>query len=155
MTYLDYELLRRKYLAAQKSYDELLEEKERLFSRTQPKAVQFDGVQGAGREQSPFDEYLAKKETKQLDERLEEALDLLNCREDLLQRKEQELRCSRDIYDKIYRRRYLDKWRVGRIAMDIGYSESQVYRLLENIRTKICEEMRNDLMYNYNQVKRK
>lgn len=154
MIYLDYELLRRKYLAAQKSYDELLGEKERLFSRTQPKAVQFDGVKGAGGEHSPFDEYLAKKEAKQLDQRLAEALELLNCRKDLLRRKEQELRCSRDICDTIYRRRYLDKWRVGRIAMDIGYSESQVYRLLENIRAKICEKMRNYLVYNYNQDKR-
>ena len=134
MLYLDYERFRKNYLEAQHIYDEVLSEKEELFARTQPKAVQFDKEPSIGGDKgNPFDSYLVEKERKRIDERLTEAKLILNERKDLLKLKEQELKNSNDIYDKIYRLRYIVRWKVSKISRETGYSESQVYRICGQI----------------------
>ena len=64
-------------------------------------------------------------------------------REHLLKIKLEELRASNNVEDKIYLLRFIDRVRVFRIAKMIGYSESQVYRILEKIIGK-CEKMREN-----------
>lgn len=153
MIYLNYDLLRQKYLEAQYRYDVALSEREKLFAKTQPKSVQYDGGPGAGGgEINLFDDYLIEKERRQTDERLAEARQLMNDRKEMLRIKEQELRSSRDLHDKVYRLRYIEKRNIRWIAANTGYSESQVYRILASI-NKRCEEMRVDPMYNYNKQK--
>ena len=134
MLYLDYELYKIRYLETQKKYNEILSEKEELFTRTQPKAVRYDKEKVSGGSGSnAFDDYLIKKDEKRIDERLAEAKSLLDDRKLLMELKEAELRASKDTIDKIYVRRYLDHVRVNRIASQIGYSESQIYRILNVI----------------------
>ncbi|MCM1008856.1 MAG: hypothetical protein NC485_13250 [Ruminococcus flavefaciens] len=138
MLYLDYERFRQNYLEAQRRYDAVLSEKERLFARTQPQAVRFDKescTSSAGG--SPFDGYLIEKERKCIDERLEEAGTLMLNRKELLKLKEQELINSRDVHDKIYRLRYILRWNVPKISRETGYSESHLYRILNNINIQI------------------
>ena len=136
----DYERFRQNYLEAQRRYDDVLSEKERLFALTQPQAVRFDKescTSSAG--SSPFDCYLIEKERKRIDERLDEAGTLMLNRKELLKLKEQELINSREVHDKIYRLRYILRWNVPKISREIGYSESQVYRILGRIGSQISK----------------
>ncbi len=142
MIYLDYEKCRQNYLEAQRRYDEILSEKEKLFALTQPKAVRFDKEPCVGGNKgSPFDSYLIEKERRRIDERLEEAKILLSERKELLMQKGQDLKKSTDCHDRIYRMKYIEGLRVIKIASVLGYDKSSVYRILrvisDNIRNKI------------------
>lgn len=138
MLYLDYEILKSKYLEIRMVWDALMSEKEMLFSKTLPTAIQLDKERVSGGIQSnSFDDYLIKKEQLHLDEQLLEAESIIVSREKMLKMKESELRSSRNLHDRIYVMRYIDRSRVINIAKRIGYSESQIYRILETIDEKI------------------
>ena len=85
--------------------------------------------------QNKFDEIL--KEKRQIEKRLSEVKTLLEDRKKLLMLKQQELMNSKNNVDKIYRMRYIEHINITRIAMSVNYSESQVYRILNNIRQNI------------------
>lgn len=138
MIYTIYEEYKNKYYDTQREYDIILTEKEKLFMLTQPSAVKFDKepVSG-GITQNVFEKYLMLKEEKRIDQRLEEIKSILDDRERLLKLKEQELKDSTNIQDKIYRYRYIDKLKVYKIAKMVGYSEPQIYRILKTIRNNL------------------
>lgn len=146
MLYVDYEMFKRRYIETQRKFDAILSEKEELFARTQPKAVRFDkdrvltSIKG-----NVFEDYVTAKEERQLDERLREVKALLDDRARLLKLKEQELRSSKEILDKIYCAAYIDRVRVFRIARRLNYSERQIYRFLSEIDERLkdgtkCQE---------------
>ena len=138
MIYEEYILFKEKYHQAQKNYDEILNEKEVLFAQTQPKATEFDKERVSGGSTSnTFDNYLIQKQKKQVDERLEEAISILNDRERLLKLKEQELRLSTNPYDKIYVYKFLEHVKVYKITRLVNYGEAQIYRMLKVIRKKV------------------
>lgn len=142
MLYLDYEKIRKDYLEIQCRYHEILREKEKLFLKTQPQTSQFNkdscvkGIKG-----NSFDSYLIEKERRCIDERLEESKALLNDRKGLLELKEQELKNSKDFHDKIYRMKYIDKWKTIKIANALGYDKSSVYRILRVINENIQKSL--------------
>lgn len=133
-----YEEYKNKYYETQREYDIILTEKEKLFRMTQPSAIKFDKeVVSGGVVDNMFERYLILKEEKKIDQRLEEIKSILDDRERLLKLKEQELRVSTDVKDKIYKYKYLDKLKVFKIAKLVGYSEPQVYRILKIIRNNL------------------
>ena len=138
MIYEEFEIFKIKYYEAQKKYNDILTEKEKLFARTQPKATDYskERVNG-GMPGNPFDDYLIQKEKRQLDQRLNEVKSILDDRERLLNLKEEELRCSNNIQDKIYRYRYIEKMRIEKICRLVGYGEAQVYRILRSIKNNL------------------
>lgn len=142
--YVDYEDFKNKYFEVQKKYDEILREKEYLFSKTQPKAARADKGIAATSPTNVFDEYLIAKEKTKIDQRLEEIKAIASDRARLLKLKEIELRHSKNIWDRIYTMRYLDNLHIQKIAFILNYSQSQVYRKLEKIgrNTLRCEKMR-------------
>lgn len=146
IVYIDYEKFKVKYHDAQHKFDEILEEKETLFSKTQPKSPNWDKVGFSSQIHNSFDEYLISKEFKRIEERLFEVRSILEDREKLLNLKERELRLSKDHIDMIYRMRYLDQYNISKISTNIHYSESQIYRILQNIR-KRCEKMRENARF--------
>lgn len=137
MIYLEYEIFKSKYLDTQRTYNEILEEQERLFTKTQPNAIRYDKerVQG-GYSVNSLEEYMMEKEKKHIDDRLKESRQLLNDRATLLKAKEKELRESQDKIDRIYVCKYLDGMHPDKIAMALNYSKSQVYRILKRIQSK-------------------
>lgn len=138
MLYLDYDFLKFKYHETQRRYEDILSEKEMLFTKTQPKAVQITDEKVTGGQQgNSFDNYLIEKERKHIDERLLECKSMLDEREQLLQSKEQELRLSKDLHDKIYVLKHLEKVKPKEIGKIVGYSESQVYRILDTIDMRV------------------
>ena len=144
MLYLDYESLLKRYYDVRLAWDALMEEKEMLFSKTLPTAVQMDKEKVSGGSPSnSFDEYLIRKEQLHLDEQILEAESIINSRFEMLKAKEKELRASKNLHDRIYVMRYIDHSRVVNVARKIGYSESQIYRILEVIEGNI-EKMREN-----------
>ena len=140
--YIVYEDFKNKYLETQKKYDEILREKENLFQRTQPKAINYEKEKiNTGCCYNAFDEYLIAKEKARIDERLNEIKSILEDREQLLYLKEQELRSSKNYVDQIYKMRYIDHSNVRKIAKVSCYSESQVYRILERVKKTIEKQI--------------
>lgn len=135
--YIEYETYRQKYYNAQMTYEELVQEKEELFLRTQPGSVDFgkERVSG-GKKESSFDQYLLAKERANLDARIEEARAILEDRQELLNVKRAELEKSPGLYDKIYYCAFIKNMRPERVAREIGYSRSQTYRILQTIKVR-------------------
>ena len=138
MLYLDYEDAKESYKKALGDYEAILAEKEALFRKTQPRAVQFDKekVKG-GKPSNPFESYLVQKEKRRIDERLDEAKKILNERLRLLNEAGKALYESRELEDKVYRMRYVERFRVRRIAKNLNYSEAQVFRILKKIQSEL------------------
>lgn len=138
MLYIEYEEYKNKYYEVQRKYNDILNEKEELFARTQPKATQITGEKTAGgKQENAFDEYLIQKERKNIDQRLEEVKSILDDRERLVKLKEQEIRASNNSYDKIYRCRYIDRLTIEKTVRISNYSRSQVFNILKEIRKHI------------------
>lgn len=138
MLYIEYEIYKNKYYEVQKKYNGILNEKEELFARTQPKATQITGEKTTGgKHTNTFDDYLIQKEKKNIDQRLEEVKSILDDRERLVKLKEQEIRASNNSYDKIYRCRYIDRLTIEKTCRISNYSRSQVFNILKTIRKNI------------------
>jgi len=133
-----YEEFKNKYLDTQKKFNEILQEKEYLFAKTQPKSPNWDKIGENGNQiNNKFDDYLVAKESKRIDERLSEIKSILDDRERLLSLKEQEIRNSKNHVDKIYKMKYVDRLNISRIVKASNYSRSQVYRILDDIKKTI------------------
>ncbi|MBQ6483098.1 MAG: hypothetical protein IJI45_18485 [Anaerolineaceae bacterium] len=142
----EYDQCKKRFAETQKRYAEIMDEKEELFAMTQPNAVDTEKERvSGGKPVNAFDQYLIQKQKLRIDERLLEIKELLDDRERLLEIKEEELYESRHVYDKIYRLKYLERYRVYRIAMNVGYSESHVFRILKFIQNMIGNESLNPL----------
>ena len=138
MLYIEYEEYKNKYYEVQRKYNDILNEKEELFARTQPKAIKITGDKTTGGKiTNAFDDYLIQKEKKNIDKRLEEVKSILDDRERLVKLKEQELRASNNSHDKIYRYRYIDRLSIEKTARLSCYSRSQVFNILNKIKKNI------------------
>lgn len=137
MIYPEYEAYKERFVESQKIFSEALHEKEKLFTMTQPNAIRYDRdkVQTTP-SGSVLDRYVIALEESGIDEKIATVRQLFQDRACLLNLKEQELRQSRDRYDKIYVMKYLEGFSIGRIAKIMNYSRSQVYRILKNIERK-------------------
>ena len=136
--YLEFEKYKKEYYSTQKKYSELINERERLFSLTQPQATKYDKqlIKG-GASFNKFDDYLIKKEKLQLDNDIKEIESILNHRKTLYEDKKKELEKSKDVKDRIYVLRYINKMKISKICMAMIYSEAQVYRILKSISENI------------------
>ena len=141
MNYVAYEIYKNKYYEAQLKYNEILSEKELLFNTTQPRASKTDTDKQGGKKDNIFDSYLIAKEQRQIDKRLKEVKSILRDRERLLKLKEEELINSNNLYDRIYKYKYMEKMKVFKICKLIGYSEAQIYRILKTIKTNLKEQV--------------
>lgn len=135
--YIDYEIYKSRYYETQRALNDILTEKEKIFTRTLPNAIRYDKqAVGGGLPHNNFDEYMAELEENKVNERLAEAKQLLFERQKLLYLKEQELRASKNKIDVVYRMRFLDDIKPSTIATALAYSESQIYRILEQIKKR-------------------
>ncbi len=136
--YLEYEDCKKKYNQIVETFESTLEEKERLFMKTQPKGTKIDKVSvEGGVNNNLFDNYLMEVEKKQLDQKLEEARKIVDERYKYLKTKELELRASKDWVDKIYVYRFIEQLPVKTILHLIPYQEAQIYRIINEIKRGI------------------
>lgn len=136
--YLEYEDCKKKYNQIVETFESTLEEKERLFMKTQPKGTKIDKVSvEGGVNNNLFDNYLMEVERKQLDQKLDEARKIVDERYKYLKTKELELRASKDWIDKIYVYRFIEQLPVKTILHLIPYQEAQIYRIINEIKRGI------------------
>jgi DNA-directed RNA polymerase specialized sigma subunit len=138
MLFIEYERCKDIYIELQAKYEAVMLEKERLFTRVMPNAINYDkeDIQ-TSISSNMLDEYILALERNKVDERLESIKSMLDDRQRLLSMKEQALRKSPDKYDRLYVFRYLDGMGVKQITRRMYLSKTQVYRLLDDIRRKI------------------
>mgnify|MGYP002622428228 CR=1 FL=1 len=134
MVFLEYIESLEAYRATEKTYTKILSLKEKLFSQTQPNAMRYDAEKVEGSHPiNSFDEYLIALERLDIDNKLVEAHKQMDLRKELLDRKKEELRQSKELMDKIYRLRYIDQWSVNRISRYLHYHRSQIFRILNKM----------------------
>lgn len=143
MICVEYALCYKKYKDALDIYKSILEEQEQLFNMTQPKSVRYDKDRVQSTPSNMYEQYIRKKEEKRIDERLNSAKELVSHREYLLEIKKKELIESKEVNDLIYRYKYIDNIAPSHISEMMGYSMNHIYRILENINSKIKKMLRN------------
>lgn len=138
MLYIEYERCKDKFIELQSQYEAVMLEKEMLFTRVMPNAINYDkeDIQQSVNS-NMLDEYILALEKNKVDERLESIKQMLDDRQRLLSMKEQALRNSPDKYDRLYTFRYLEGQGIKQIMRRMYLSRAQVYRLLDEIRRKI------------------
>lgn len=134
MIYLEYEAYKQRFRESQRIFNDLLLEKERLFTQALPGAIRYDKdkVQ-TSIESTALESYVIALDEKEIDSKLEELRQMLSDRELSMRLKEMELRRSNDLYDKIYVSKFLDGYSVNYTSKRINYSRRQTYRLYNDI----------------------
>ncbi len=149
MIYPEYKRCRLKLLEALEMANRIIDEKAVLFQRTQPKGIVTDEERvSGGKRVNKTEQYLIDLEQKKIDERLQEAFDLIADRKILLSEVEIQIKESQNKYDKIYVLRYLEGKSAKEISMIMHYSESHTYRMLNKIsqKLKMIENERNNML---------
>ena len=141
MVYLEYEKYKARFHELQENFNDVLLEKERLFTKTQPNAIRYDkdkvqvSIDG-----NSLEEYVIALEREHINERLGQLRIMMDDRHKLLMLKEEELRRSHELFDKIYVCRFLEGMNINRIARTLNYSRSQVYRDLQRMKKTISND---------------
>lgn len=133
MIYEEYEAMRSKIKKLEEELFKLNNKKEELFDMTQPKSSQFDKELVDGKNpKNAMEEYVIQKEY--LTERINQLNELLDDRYPALYRKREELKLSKNLYDRIYYYRFIERLSVFKIGILIGYSKEQTYRYLRKMK---------------------
>ena len=131
MVYPEYVQYKSKYEELQNRFASLLLEKEKLFTDTFPRGITYDKdkVQCMP-DDNPLERYAVTMDEKQIDEKLDTLRRQIKDWSILIDVKENELRKSKDVPDRIFTLRYLDGVSVSRISNIVSYSKKQIYRIL-------------------------
>lgn len=145
MIYPEYHALKQRYKEAMQRVDDIIQEQEELFQRTQPSAIRYDAEKvKSSNMPNLLDDYVIEKEQRHIVERLAEAHRILDERKALLKEKETELRDSKHIADVVYCCRYIDRMRIRKIRRITNYSDAQIYRILDGIRKELDNDQSKD-----------
>ena len=147
MICVEYAVNLQEYREALNLYRDILREQEALFTQTQPKSFQYDFDKVQSMPSNPLEAYMERKEARQIDERLKEAEKIINDRELLMVAKRNELINSHATHDLIYRYKYIDLISIDHIAEMLGYSKSQIYRVLNKINKNIKDATKCENLY--------
>lgn len=151
MVYPEYVQYKSKYEELQNRFASLLLEKEKLFTDTFPRGITYDKdkVQCMP-DDNPLERYAVTMDEKQIDEKLDTLRRQIKDWSILIEVKENELRKSKDIPDRIFTLRYLDGVSVSRISSIISYSKKQIYRILGKMDKTISknEKMTRNVTFN-------
>lgn len=142
MIYEEYEQIWSKIRKIEKELFDLINKRDDLFSMTQPKSSQFDKEMVDGKNPiNTMEEYLIKKEYYH--EKIEQLNLMLDDWGQVLRRKREELQLSRNIYDRVYNLRVVEKILPERIAPLIPCDTSTVYKVMKNIAIKYPDRKRD------------
>lgn len=134
------------YLEAQKKLEDIINEYEVILTKVQPKSSLAEHerefsketiLPPSGKKINKAEEYAIAMEQRKIKERLSDAKLILQERFNLLDLKEQEIRKSRDIYNRIYTLKWIDGMKADAIIEETGYSRSQVYNILKHLNKQI------------------
>ena len=133
MIYEEYESIWNTIRKKEEELFELINKREELFLKTQPKSSKFDKEKVDSKAtRNMMEEYVIQKEY--LNERIMQLNITLDDIYQVLKRKRDELRQSKNIYDRIYYYRIIERLSMYKIATLIGYSKEQTYRYFKKIK---------------------
>ena len=143
MICVEYAIYNQEYRDALDNYHNILLEQEQIFNETQPKSFRYDRDKVQSNPVNPLEKYIEKKEARQIEERLKEARAIVIDRGFLLNAKKKELVESKNVNDLVYRYKYIEGIKTSHICDMLGYSKSQINKILLNIdnKTKSCVKM--------------
>lgn len=134
MIYEEYEAIRKRIHEKEEKLFKLLDKRDKIFSMTQPKSSKFDKELVDGKKPiNTIEEYIIQDEQQQLSIQITQLNMLLDDWYQALKRKRDELKQSKNIYDRIYYLKYIERLNVYKISFLIGYSKEQTYRYLKKI----------------------
>ena len=136
MIYIDYEKMWAVIRKQECELIELINERDELFNMTQPKGTTFDKeLVDSSHHGNTLETYAIKEEyltnkIHQLDQSITDRYQLLN-------RKRKELEISKNIYDRIYYLKFIEKLSIYKIANLVGYERTSIWRHLKKIEKNI------------------
>ena len=138
--YLEHNRQYAEYIQAQQDLQAVIDEYVVVFQKTQPKVSYGEHTQGNPTNKT--EEYVIEVEQRQLRRRMDEAKAVLEAKRELLDLAEAELRKSRNIYDLIYTKKWVDHKRLKDIyreldLMGMNYSRSHIYVVINRIKAQI------------------
>lgn len=140
MLYIDYVILKQSYDESLRRLKELLDRKEEAFTRTLPSAIRYDlqKVLHSITSHSTLDDYVM--DVEKIDQQIRSAKIILMDRKEMLDLKEEELRKSKDVDDRVYYLKYIQRLTVEQIAIRMHYSEGNIYYHLAKIKHQIKKQ---------------
>lgn len=140
MLYIDYVILKQSYDESLRRLKELLDRKEEAFTRTLPSAIRYDlqKVLHSITSHSTLDDYVM--DVEKIDQQIRSAKIILMDRKEMLDLKEEELKKSRDVDDRVYYLKYIQRLTVEQIAIRMHYSEGNIYYHLAKIKHQIKKQ---------------
>ncbi len=144
MIYEEYEAIWSKIRKIEKELFDLINKRDELFDMTQPKSSKFDKEIVDGKNPiNTMEQYIIQKEY--MNEKIVQLNQTLDDRYQILRRKRDELRQSKNIYDRIYVYYCIERLSIVKISYLTNYSQSQIYRKLEkmNINVKDAKKCEN------------
>lgn len=144
MIYEEYEAIWSKIRKIEKELFDLINKRDELFDMTQPKSSKFDKEIVDGKNPiNSMEQYIIQKEY--MNEKIVQLNQTLDDRYQILRRKRDELRQSKNIYDRIYVYYCIERLSIVKISYLTNYSQSQIYRKLEkmNINVKDAKKCEN------------
>lgn len=137
--FIEYELLKRECKLAKREYDKALEKKAEYYYSVLPGAS--DTSKELIKIECTNDKFLNYTiRIQEIDSEIDVRKNLYGNLSYRLKLKEIELRNSKELLDKIYTYRYLDRYKVNKIARLVEYSRAQLYRKLDEIDKKVKDE---------------
>jgi len=144
LIYLEYEAYKQRFRESQRIFNDLLLEKERLFTAALPGAIRYDKdrVQSSITS-TPLESYVIALDEKEIDTKLADLRRLLSDQERLVRLKERELKASNDLDDKIYVSKVIYHYSSSYTSKRIYMSKSQINRRFDKINRNIENMRRN------------
>lgn len=134
--FVEYEEIKKEHKDAKKEYDKTLEKKALYAYSILPGGSKADN--SISKNNTLKDKFLAYTiKMSEIDKEIEVRRNLADVLAYRLKLKLLDLRESKDVLDKIYVYRYIDRLPVNKFYRLVGYSKKHIYRKLEEISKKI------------------
>ena len=147
MIYEEYEAIWNTVRKKEKELFELINKRDELFLKTQPKSSKYDKEKVDNKTtRNMMEEYVIHKEY--LNERIMQLNITLDDIYQVLKRKRDELKQSKHPYDRLYVYFCIERLSIKKISYLMCYSESQIYRKLKNmgIDIKMQKNAKNNIV---------
>lgn len=139
MIYEEYEAIWNKIHKREEELFKLINKREELFDKTQPKSANMDKIMVDGKHPSNMmEQYVIQKEY--LNEKINQLNTTLDDLYQVLKRKREELKLSKNIYDRIYYYREIERLSMHKIAGLVNYSREQTYRYYRKIKMTLNDK---------------
>ena len=132
MIYEEYEAIWSKIHKLEEELFKYIDKRNELFDKTQPKSAAMDKIMVDGKNPANMmEQYVIQKEY--LNEKINQLNTTLDDLYQVLKRKRDELKQSKNTYDRIYYYYCIERLNIYKVSCLMNYSESQIYRKLKKM----------------------